>query len=414
MVLALVLVFFVFIFYLIQNLFPAGIDLRQLIERQDLTSGQATTTTGGLAMENPNAGQWVVLGGAQKAVFSKRAADIAWAPAKKGIRLFDRDAVQTQKASSAMIEFGEEGTLSMGENTLVVIRLNEYDPFLNEDHAVLTLVEGELWGRIRTKKGRPAVYRVQLKNGGTANIHSNDATGTEAEFRITTDKKRETTSITLIKGTAQISSAGKTIDILPNETALVDKNGDPHAARPRPTPVSLRSPKNNQTVFFRDTPPRLKFDWSPSQYADAYKIQIASDSAFKQLVDDVRITEPPYVRADLGAGAYFWRVRPLGSERDGPKSETWTFGLVQDDEPPPLFLEPPKPTATARRYLLKGFTEPNAHVVANGTTVTPDQYGLFSTEVTLGAGATAVIVEASDAADNTTKMTVQVSGKPYE
>jgi len=91
-----------------------------------------------------------------------------------------------------------------------------------------------------------------------------------------------------------------------------------------PSSTALTSPANgaaNQSA-------RPTFDWAAASQAGSYRIQVATDAAFSNVViDESGITDTEYTHtADLMTNTgYWWRVRATNACGGGPWSAVWTF-----------------------------------------------------------------------------------------
>ncbi|MFW6256264.1 MAG: hypothetical protein ACOC54_05530 [Candidatus Sumerlaeota bacterium] len=71
----------------------------------------------------------------------------------------------------------------------------------------------------------------------------------------------------------------------------------------------------------------IAFAWQPLMAATNYKIQIASDSEFQNILDHATVERPFYLKMDFpGQGdVYYWRVKAMLNEQAGPFSEVRGF-----------------------------------------------------------------------------------------
>ena len=134
--LTLVLISFGAIVVLVNNLFPTGSGLVTLLKKgedvagsreRDLLISVGDYEAGLMDLE----GLAAVMDRTERSVKRKAHDGIAWNPVVRGTPLFDKDAVQTFKGSSAEIVFDEGNRLTMGENSLIIIQSMEKDVFLD-------------------------------------------------------------------------------------------------------------------------------------------------------------------------------------------------------------------------------------------------------------------------------------------
>lgn len=87
---------------------------------------------------------------------------------------------------------------------------------------------------------------------------------------------------------------------------------------------TLLAPANGESVPVVE----VAFAWTPVAGAAGYRLQVAADEAFDDLiVNDDSLTEPAATALLPGEGPYWWRARALGDE-NGPWSETWQFTVA--------------------------------------------------------------------------------------
>ena len=130
--------------------FPQGQSLRALMLQPRLAA--RATHASGLDLDLPGRSPAVqqsfiaLLSSTRRTVKNKQYGAVAWVPAQSGLRLKDRHSVQTYSRSGAEISFGDENRVSLGENSLIVIRRLEQNPTTSARRASLLLLDVELPG----------------------------------------------------------------------------------------------------------------------------------------------------------------------------------------------------------------------------------------------------------------------------
>ncbi|MEX1020717.1 MAG: hypothetical protein WDZ49_13720, partial [Litorilinea sp.] len=132
------------------------------------------------------------------------------------------------------------------------------------------------------------------------------------------------------------------------------------------------------------------FSWEPIPGAASYRLEIAADSEFNQIVYDDTTIKPHHTPDQrLGNSQYYWRVAPLDTKGNrGAASDVWGFTFLWDTPPdllaPEDNLETPfipqfswAPVEGARRYQLEistqnDLTNANVYLTAN-TDFTPEK-----------------------------------------
>ncbi|MBW2412187.1 MAG: FecR domain-containing protein, partial [Deltaproteobacteria bacterium] len=221
----LVLLFFSIFLGLLNLLFPTGTSLRELIARQRSSGAHDTAGQNDRDLQlNYNAdGQEeevfddfaATLSWTRNTVKSKRAVEIAWKTAKEGNLLYDRDAVQTFNRSAAEIEFDETTKLSMGPNSLVIIKRLAQNSEMRAKRSFMVLVDGELRGML-AQSGEDSVY-LEIDTPGARLLAQREAgTSGPVDFKISVNPDKSST-IAVYEGSAKITAQGQSVIVNANQ-----------------------------------------------------------------------------------------------------------------------------------------------------------------------------------------------------
>ena len=132
----LALVFFAGLFWLMNRFFPIGPGLEMLVTGESGQGNGALSISRSLWVASGDnesglsaqGGNYVaMLSRVHRDVRSKKADAIAWRTAYKGLKLFDKDSIQTFSKSTAVIKFDEHNELELGPNSLIIIKRSESD-----------------------------------------------------------------------------------------------------------------------------------------------------------------------------------------------------------------------------------------------------------------------------------------------
>src|SRR4030065_55289 len=181
------------------------------------------------------------------------------------MRLASRDAVQTSRRSGASIRFSGKDSIEMGENSLVILRKVEQDPVRLTKRSTLLVIDGEFRGNL----------------GGA---------------------EKQTVDFELGKSGARARAASAPVAL--------------------PSSPVLSSPANDAVFFYRSLPPIVSLAWNVLEGTDSYRIVLARDREFRDIVAREDLVRPSFVHGNLKEGAYYWRGgggRALG---EGPPSGT--------------------------------------------------------------------------------------------
>lgn len=406
----LVLVFFSVILGLLNLFFPTGTGIKNLIGKGFLSSPWKKESAGDLVLTygNDTAPGKVeaVLVNVQNTVKKKRARDIAWSGAEAGAQLYDKDAVQTMSGSSARIDFDKENYLQLGENSLIVIKRIDTDPYLREKRSILVMMEGEIRGKI-ARTGDSAVHMEVTTPSAVARIMSAKSEEGQAEFRISVNKDMSST-ITILQGTAEVSGQGQTVTIGKNQSTTVSLAEAPSQPK-KPEKVAPLLPADGTIYYYRDLPPKVDFKWTSPSGEKGYHLLIAKDHEMKGVVVDERVQRPSFSHGNLKKGTYYWRI--YGTNMGADNSAPHMIQIIQDKEPPSVDMESPPEFYQADRYLLKGRTEAGANIFIMGSPVEVNDSGDFETLLMFKRGANVLVVEAVDQLGNTTYKSQVVNAK---
>jgi hypothetical protein len=390
------LVFFVFLLLLNRIVFPEGARLGDLAALSG-SGRQATDRRGEISLAGDAVdgfGDFVAkLGEVSREVKIRPADSIAWTNAKIGSPVNNRDAVQTFANSRARIDFTTDNDLRIGQNSLVIFSSSTADPFLQRRDPAVIVVEGQLDGSVNSDFGS---FAVALP-AGTA-VLSADESGNAADFKLSVNPDGSST-IAMYAGRADVDVGNKNYQLEANDALTVADDGRTTGVRQVPDQPSVRSPRRDSVAKFRDMPPRVKFEWGPVAGAQNYRLELAKDRKFEEILVDENLNDTAFTHGNLPAGEYFWRISARNGWIQGPGTETGRLRVVRDAEPPLLELEPIQQTV-AGGYELRGKTAPDAKVYVLGEPVKISAAGTFSHLFAAAPGAQAIVVEAIDTVGN--------------
>ncbi len=132
------------------------------------------------------------------------------------------------------------------------------------------------------------------------------------------------TSVLTIGSTASATPGSFTVTVSGDSTTgLKSRDVGLHIFDALPSQPTLTLPING--ALNQSTTPT--FEWSAAIQGGGYQLQVATDSAFTNLVLDMALDTPGYVvETDLNTNTeYFWRVGSSNPCGDGSWSATWSF-----------------------------------------------------------------------------------------
>lgn len=155
----------------------------------------------------------------------RRSGELLWAPAMGLTKLYSHDAVKTGEASSAIIQFYDETTLSLGENSMVIVLEAQSKP-QNRTSAV-ALPSGTIYGQLDRNVDRPLEVTIRTSRGwvkASSVINS----GTATRFR-TSATESGILKVTHEAGNVSFLSKDRERPLKPHETLTVGGGGAPAA-----------------------------------------------------------------------------------------------------------------------------------------------------------------------------------------
>ena len=107
--------------------------------------------------------------------------------------------------------------------------------------------------------------------------------------------------------------------------------------------TQLLSPKNGTDYVYVDLMPSVNLSWTTSEWAASYKVEVAMDDAFNNIIVEKTESQGNTKINVLEKGKYFWRITPFYSVKENSIediSETGTFTVTKLDkaEPPTLYV----------------------------------------------------------------------------
>ena len=391
---------FIAIFAILGSSFPKGMNLRDVIRPDDVTA-----TAGGLAAREIDIGSAVlaevaVLASKTRKVKGKAADAIAWGDAQTGMALAGGHAIQTFQNSEARISFGEGSELTLGENSLVVLKSFAGQADGTNREVSLVILGGELHGAITGEAADKVRVRVET-TGGSAEIRTRKETQGPTHFRVAVDEKTQAATLSIEDGAAEVSSGGESLVLEANQAVEVRPDAPLGAPVPLLGSPALLTPEAGATRTYRMLPPRVSFRWQTVSGADDYVFALATDADFQELVFKEVRRGSSFDFGTVAAGEYYWRVSSRRNGVVGRPGPSHHLRVLQDRVPPSVQVQWPEGVVSAATAVIRGRAEPGARVFVADGEVVVGETGEFSHEIALTRGTNVIVVEAVDSVGNT-------------
>jgi hypothetical protein len=391
-----VLVFFLAFMAILFLSFPRGVGLGTLLREKG-----GGGLPGASAVRRPPSvgGDWkamvALLARVDRTVKSKPADSIVWSDAPAGLKLEDQDAVQTFSRSHATISFDETDRLEMDENSLVVIRHFEREEATGKKRASVVLIGGELRGTAGGAGANSTAMEIVAGRGTV--VLGAPGHGT-TDFKVTTGAD-STSVVQILSGAAEVVAGGRRVSVGANQAITVSPEGSLRGPVRLPSAPSLDEPRDGGLLTSRLLPADVALSWQAGD-ADRWRVLVARDAGFQDVVLDRRTETPAFPAARLAAGRYHWKACATVGAVDGLFSGARRFDVAQDNEPPALDVDFPEGPVASGPLALRGAAEPGARVFIGKAAIPADASGTFEWSVDLVDGINVVVVEAVDAAGN--------------
>jgi hypothetical protein len=406
LVLVAVALFLGFLYGALHFYFPAGIglgtELASLAARGDET---ATPQIGSTSAAGARL-RLAALVERDRDVQRRSADALNWERAGVGDLFLERDSLQTGDHSTAVVQSKEGARLTVLEKSLVVFERGTAGLMSEFARPIAVMMQGELSGEVDAS-GAEAV-EVARVNGGSVEVRA-AGPGEKAQFNVGVNPNRSAT-INLYSGTAVFRSASGAVALGQRQALTVDANGRQIALVDLPPPPQLLKPAVGESFEYRNVPDPIAFSWTPVAKADSYRLRIARDPRFQDLVVDQTLAEPEFHHGNLGIGHYYWRVRSRLGWAQGFDTPAAEFRVIRNTTPPVLRLDAIPKVVSERFVTISGETDPDARVFVRGKPA--EKAGnMFHRVTELDAGANVITVESVDSVGNVAYASVVVVSK---
>jgi len=389
-------VFFLCLLWLLSVIFPDATGVGTMMRQNGLRVGGQDRLDSNV-WEDAGTEAVATLTAVRRNVKDKPAASITWSQAESGRPLGDRHAVQSYRRSGATITFDSRNELILGEESLIVVRRPRGLSFLKRPQASVLFIDGVLEGKLGPTEADQLGVAI-LASGGS--VRALPGTPESTDFRLATGPDG-TKTLSVNKGAAELKWGEETMIVGENEAVVFDEDQPPETLFYLPGPPALISPVDGQEYVYRSVPPPIEFEWAADPLVSDFRLVIARDSEFSDVVHEETLSEPRYVHGNLTAGRYYWRVNGLREEAEGPDGKVGSFTVSLDGQPPELHVRFPEGTVRAATLVIKGTAEPDSRVFIGDAEVPTTHSGEFEQTLPLRSGYNIVVVQAVDAAGNT-------------
>jgi hypothetical protein len=236
------------------------------------------------------------------------------------------DRVETGADSSVTLQFADGSRFQLRqESTLILDTLSTYGNTSMVDTR-MRLQRGRINGQVPPGRGSDTRYRIETPAAVAA------VRGTEYRLNAAADNSALRTEV--IDGSVSVSAAGRTRTVAAGRGTLTEAGNAPRAPRRLLPPPSL------DTFDLRLNRLPIQIIWQAVDGAQGYRVQIAANDRFDQLLFDATTAQPQIRGPSPDDGDYFLRIRAIDELGLEGLDATTPFTLAARPEPP--FLMAPR------------------------------------------------------------------------
>ncbi len=322
--------------------------------------------------------------------------ELRFVKATKGQILGEGDSIRTYSGAHAEVLFDEDNRLMIKPDSLVVIRDMKQNRLTKIKKSSINLLRSDVEATIHRPKVEGSEFVISTPTA--------EAKISEARLSIHVSEEQES-EVKVFQGTVGLKVGEQEVELAKNQAAAVSKDTRIEAIRELPPAPELAEPENLAEFFFKrlnDMKAHLR--WRPGAEELTYRLQVALDPYFSDLVI-VRTALPPegVLIQGLQSGIYYWRVHAVTPDgAAGDFSDYRVFKVAIDQTPPIVKLDDILLLKVSGKMnaQISGWTEADAAVTINGTSITPDKTGRFKYILSRIAPGEVVSVVAEDRVGN--------------
>jgi len=302
------------------------------------------------------------------------------------------DAVQTLTRSRALLRIGKQDYLGLGERSVLVFGAGR----AGVDTAAprrATLLAGSLSGSFGSS-GADVPFELELPGARLSPAGAPD----DALRFLVSRNAGSASSISVLSGRARLARAHGAELLTAGVGVTLDAHGNLRERRALPPPPDTLAPPGGSVLVYRDVPPRIAFTWGAVGRHSHYRLRVASDVDFHELLADERIGAASCTLSSLHAGEYYWSVSSLDGRHEGRPSVPRRLRILRDSVAPALTVD--ALAEASGPVVVRGHTEPGASVYVQGEAVAAAPDGTFERRIVRRPGAFLLRVEAVDSVGN--------------
>ncbi|MDI6793537.1 MAG: FecR domain-containing protein [bacterium] len=237
------------------------------------------------------------------------------------------DKVETSSESRAVLEFEDGSLVRLKPKTQLQIKKALIGREKKGLISKLRMNLGKIFLELKTRK-EETKFEVETP----ASICG--ARGTE--FR-TSHTKEGISRVEVFEGSIEAEAEGKSLEVPSGYGSSIVTNHPPSAPRLLPESPGLISPGDNITTPNQ----RPTLEWAKAPVAKSYHVELARDSDFNDVVQELKLEETTLTTVGLPEGQYYWHVSSIDETKlEGAFSQARSMNIIKEME---VLLQPNQP-----------------------------------------------------------------------
>lgn len=338
----------------------------------------------------------------------KRARELIWAPATKGMTLSVGDQIKTSSRAAAQIIYFNGTITTVTPGSLLEIKELYENPSTRVQQVRERLREGRISSSTQDPPTKGSFHEIATQN--TVAV-----TEERTDLDVAFDDQEEKTRLEVHSGKASVSAGAEgasKVAVEAQERLEVDRQERVSTKVKLPPAPFLTAPIDQKVIPLEgEQGSSVQLGWQEVAEAKNYHLQISSHSLFSETLVDSKLETASATLPRAGEGNYYWRVAAVFEDgTEGPMSEVRKFKVVPgtltqpgDTQPPSLTIEDFLVFAT--QVIVRGKTEPGALLSVDGSKIDVYDDGTFTAVIPLRkTGHHVLVFIAQDVAGNATRV----------
>lgn len=229
----------------------------------------------------------------------------SWGNATTGMPLLRNHSVNTLERARADILFVDRSRIVMAAHTLVIIYGTAKESSKSQQSASIELEQGEVQAGILALRGHSLA--IAVRGGGEVAANSRDTV---------LRNRADATTVSVFDGSAKVRAAGVSVEVPTYFGSRFSPTQPPSKPRPLPPAPRFSADSDEGVILTSEGAGVISTAWGIVERAASYRIEIARDTAFRDLVarEEVPANITAFRAERMPSGTYHVRVRVIDDE----------------------------------------------------------------------------------------------------